>query len=165
MIIKFHGETSPNKLQKMIKEIVSDIQTRAEIEESKFTLKDVEVGILFNVNGEKMMLSSEIDGVKEPFKVHVQLDEKGNIKAKKDNENESFADEYEKAVARGFASPDYSEIKSVFLDVDLEFIDEVKAGDMTAKHYRHRITRESVVRYYKNGILVGEMGYKEKEGI
>lgn len=165
MIIKFHGETSPNKLQKMIKEIISDIQTRAELEESKYTLKDVEIGVLFTVNGEKMMLSSEVDGVKEPFKVHVQLDEKGNIKTKKDNENESFADDYEKAVARGFASPDYSEIKSIFKDADLDFKKEVKAGDMTAKHYTHKITRESVVRYYKKGVLVGELGYKEKEGV
>lgn len=164
MIIKLHGETTMNKLPKVLKEVIEDIQSRAGIEQSEFTLKDAELGVLFNVNGEKMMLSSEIDGTVEPFMVHVELDAKGNIKVKKDNEEESFLDEYSKAIAKGLESPTTKEIESVFNDEDLIEYDSESGGDLVAIHYKHKIEKDlSVIRYYRNGILVGETGYKKKE--
>lgn len=163
MIIKFIGETSLNKLPKIVKEITADIQSRAGIEGSKFTVKDVELGLLFNVNGEKMMLSSEVDGVVEPFKIYVELDEKGNVKAKKDNENESFMDEYSKAISRG-EEKEYAEIESEFEDSDLEEVEVIEAFDMKEVKYRIKGSDEMAVRYYKNGLLVGEYAYKQKEG-
>ena len=162
MIIKFHGETSPNKLTNMLKEIIEDIEKRTGIEGTKYTLKDVEVGVLFNVNGEKMMLSSEIDGVKETFKVHVQLDEKGNVKLKKDNEHESFSDEYAKAVAKGFKAESEEEIESNFKDEELEIIGEEVGGDLKEVHYVHKKTDEHVLRYFRKEKLIGELSYKPK---
>lgn len=163
MIIKLHGETSLNKLPKILKEVITDIQKRSNIEETKFNVKDAEMGILFNVNGEKMMLSSEIDGVIEPFKVHVELDAKGNIVRKKDNDTESFLDDYSRAIAKGLESPTTEPIESVFNDEDLVLEHEESGGDLVAKHYKNTATEENVVRYYRNGVLVGETGYKKKE--
>ena len=163
MIIKLHGETSLNKLPKILKEVIADVQKRAGIEEPKFTVKDVELGILFTIDGEKMMLSSEINGVVEPFILHVELDKKGNILRQKDNENESFLDDYSRAIAQGLDSPTTKEIESVFNDEDLVQEHEENGGDLIAKHYVHTLTGENVVRYYRNGILVGETGYKKKE--
>lgn len=164
MIIKLHGETSINKLPKILKEVVENIQTRAGLDESKFTIRDAEVGILFNVNGEKMMLNSEIDGVVEPFTVVVELDEKGNIKIAKDNEEESFLDDYSRAIAKGLESPTTEPIESVFNEEDLEEYDSESGGDLVAIHYRHK-TEDGmfVIRYFREGILVGETGYKKKE--
>lgn len=163
MIIKLHGETSLNKLPKILKEVITDIQKRANIEETKFSVKDAELGILFTVNGEKMMLSSEIDGVIEPFKVHVELDAKGNVVKKKDNEEESLLDDYSRAIAKGLESPTTEEIESVFNDEDLIQEHEESGGDLVAKYYKNIATGEHVIRYYRNGILVGETGYKKKE--
>lgn len=164
MIIKLHGETSINKLGKIVKEVVTDIQARAGIEETKFTLKDTEIGVLFNVNGEKKQITVEHDGVQEMFVVHVELDEKGNIKRTKDNEEESFLDEYSKAIAQGLESPTTEEIESVFNDEDLVEFDSESGGDLVAIHYKHKIEEGLfVVRYYRNGVLVGETGYKKKE--
>lgn len=161
MIIKLYGETSLNKLPKILREVITDIQGRAGIEESKFTLKDLEVGILFNVNGEKMMLSSEIEGIVEPFKVFVELDEKGNIKNKKDNEEETFQDDYTRAIAKGLENPLNKEIDSVYNDKDLEFDFEEVGGDLVAKYYTVKETGDKVVRYYRSGVLVGEIGLKK----
>lgn len=163
MIINLHGETSLNKLPKIIKEIVSDIQNRAGIEDAKFNLKDVELGILFNINAKKMMLSSEIDGVVEPFVVHVELDEKGNIKRTKDNEEETFLDDYSRAMAKGESSPTTAEIESVYNDEDLIEYDSESGGDLIALHYKHKLEEGLfVIRYYRNGVLVGESGYKKE---
>lgn len=163
MIIKLHGETSLNKLPKILKEVITDIQNRAGIEESKFNIKDLEVGILFNVNGEKMFLSVQHEGVKETFTVHVELDGKGNIKSNKDNENESFLDDYSKAVSKGLANPVTKEIESVYNDEDLIEESRIDAGDLVEITYTEIFTGEKVQRYYRNGVLVGEIGYKNKE--
>lgn len=160
MIIKLHGETSLNKLPKILKEVITDIQNRAGIEESKFTLKDAEIGILFNVNGEKMFLSVEHEGLKEIFNVHVELDEKGNIKGKKDNEKESFADEYTKAVAKGLENPVTKEIESVYKDEFLKEESRNDVGDLVEIKYTEILTGETVYRYYRNGVLIGEVGHK-----
>ena len=135
MIIKLHGETSIKNLPNIIKDLITDIQVRAGIDPaSSITLKDVE------------------------------LDEAGNIKGKKDNEEESFLDEYSRAVALGLESPTTEEIESVYTDDDLAEVSFEVGGDLKAIHYKHK-TEEGlfVVRYYRNGVLVGETGYGEKK--
>lgn len=163
MIIKLHGETSLNKLPKILNEVISDIQNKAGIDESKFTIKDAEIGIIFNVNGEKMYLTVEHDGLKEVFNVHVELDEKGNIKAKKDNEEESFVDEYSRAVAKGLENPVTKEIKSVYNDKFLKEVSRNDVGDLVEIQYTEILTGDIVYRYYRNGILVGEVGHKNQK--
>lgn len=164
MIMKLHGETSLNKLPKIIKEVVADVQARAGIPDAKFTVKDVEVGILFNVEGEKNFLSVTHKGVAEPFKVHVKLDQKGNVDMTVDNEKESFLDDFSRAVAKGEDSPaGHEPIESVFEDADLEEVHEEDGGDLVAKYYQHKKEDLLVVRYFRNGVLVGESGYKKKQ--
>ena len=163
MIIKLHGETNLNDLSKVLTEIIQDIQARAGLEKSSFTLKDAEIGILFNVEGEKMMLSVEHEGVKEIFKVHVNLDENGNIKNRKDNESESFEDAYSRAVAKGLENPLTEEIESVYNDEFLIEKNRIEVGDLVEVEMKHVVTKETVYRYYRNGILVGELGVKGRE--
>ena len=110
-----------------------------------------------------MMLSSEVYGVIEPFVVHVELDEKGNVKRTKDNEEESFLDDYSRAIAKGLESPTIQEIMSVYNDEDLDCFDSESGGDLVAYHYKHRIEKDlKVIRYYRNVVLVGETGYKKE---
>lgn len=162
MIIKVHGETSMNKLPKTLKEVVADVQARAGIPDAKFIIKDAEVGILFNVEGEKNFLSVTHDGVAEPFKVHVKLDKKGNVDTTVDNEKESFLDDYSRAVAKGEQpQAGYEPIESVFNDDALEEVHEENGGDLVAKYYEHKKEDLLVVRYFRNGVLVGESGYKK----
>lgn len=166
MIVKFHGETSLNKLPKLVKEIVENVQERSGLEKNRFTLKDVELGILFNVSGEKMMLNSYIGEDSEPFTVHVQLDKKGNIAVRKDNEKESFLDEYSKAVKKGLDTVVDTEIDSVFTDEQLELKDTEELGDLVVKSYVLRDNKEEyVIRYYRNDKLVGETGFKSKKEV
>ena len=162
MIIKFNGETSLNKLSESIKEVVSDIQERAGLDASKIKIKDAQIGVLFKVGSEMNYLSVEHDGQREIFQVNVQLDEKGNIKKKVDNEEESFVDDYTKAISKGLESPATKEIESVFNDEELEKVAEEHGGDLVAIYYKHKVTGEQVIRYFRNGVLVGEMGYKAK---
>lgn len=164
MIVKLHGETSMNKLPKIIKEVVAGVQEKAGIPDSKFTVKDIEIGILFNVEGEKNYLSVTHEGVAEPFKVHVKLDSKGNVDMTVDNEKESFLDDYSRAMAKGEQSPaGHEPIESVFEDADLEQVHEENGGDLVAKFYEHKKEDLLVVRYFRNDVLVGESGYKKEQ--
>ena len=162
MIIKLHGETTIENLPKVISELIADIQLRTGIDPaSSIILKDVELGVLFNMHGEKMLLSVEHEGVRETFTIHVELDEAGNIKKAKDNEEESFLDEYSRAIALGLESPTTTEIESVFNDEDLILIDTEIGGDLVAYTYAHALEKDLTVRrYYRNGVLVGEIGYE-----
>lgn len=161
MIIKFKGETSLNKLPKLIKEVTTDIQQRAGIPETQFKIKAAEIGLVFKVGEEMHYLNVEHEGVPEIFKVAVELDEKGNIKKAVDNENKSFMDDYSRARAKGEAdSIGRKEIKSVYKDSDLEFQREENGGDLVCKYYLHKETGELVERFYRDGVLVGEAGYK-----
>lgn len=160
MIIKFNGETSINKLGKLIQEVVGTIQERAGLEKGiNIKVKDCQIGVLFEVNGEMNFLNVEHEGIKEIFQVNVELDKKGNIAKAVDNEAESFQDEYTRTVLKGLESPVAEEIETVYNDEDLKFISEVDGGDLVEKVYNHKITGEVVLRYYRNEILVGEMGY------
>ena len=164
MIIKFNGETSINKLGKLIQEVAGTIQERAGLEKgTKIKVKDCQIGVLFEVDGEMKFLNVEHEGIKEVFQVNVDLDTKGNIAKAVDNEEESFQDEYTRSVLKGIENPLTEEIPSVYNEEDLEFISEENGGDLVERRYRHKETGETVLRYYRNGILVGEMGYKTKE--
>lgn len=163
MIVKFKGETSLNKLPKLIKEVTADIQQRAGIPETQFKVKDAELGLVFKVGEEMHYLNVEHEGVPEIFKVAVELDEKGNIKKAVDNEKESFMDDYTRARAKGVADEiGRTEIESVYNDSDLDFHREEDGGDLICKYYKHKQTGELVERFYRDGILVGEAGYKVK---
>lgn len=163
MIIKLHGETSLNKLGKIIKDVTEDVQKRSGLESTKFKVRDCEIGISFNVNGESKILNVEHDGLQEIFKVHVKLDEKGNVDFKKDNEEESFLDGYTQSVLKDGEPVGTEEIESVFFDDELEFIREENGGDLVAKHYKDLKEDLLVIRYYRNGILVGESAFKKRE--
>lgn len=163
MIIKFNGETSLSKLPELVKEVTKDIQERAGIPASKFKIKDAQIGVVFKVGSEMKYMAVEHDGVAEIFQVQVQLDDKGNIKKTVDNEEESFVDEYTRAVAKGLESPVTEEIESVYNLEELEEVARDDAGDLVAVYYNHKETTERVVQYFRNGVLVAEMGYKNKE--
>ena len=164
MIIKFSGETSINKLGKLIEEVVENIQKRAGLDSaSKIKVKDCQIGVMFEVDGEMNFLDVEHDGIKEIFQVNVALNEEGNIVKAVDNEEESFQDEYTRTVLKGLESPNVKEILSVYNDEDLKLVNKVDGGDLVEKTYNHKVTGECVLRYYRNGILVGEMGYKVKK--
>lgn len=163
MILKFKGETSLNKLPKLIKEVTADIQQRAGIPETQFKIKDAELGLVFKVGEEMHYLNVEHEGVPEIFMVAVELDEKGNIKKAVDNEKESFMDDYTRARAKGVADEiGRTEIESVYNDSDLDFHREENGGDLVCKYYKHKQTGELVERFYRDGVLVGEAGYKVK---
>lgn len=165
MIIEIHGETTVENLTKMLMDIIKDIQIRAGLSNSfDFNIKDAKVGVVFNVNGEKKGLVVEHEGIEETFTVHVELDEAGNIKRAKDNEEQTFLDEYSRAIAKGLESPTTEEIESVYEDEDLEEVFTETGGDLKAVHYKHKIEEGLfVVRYFRNEILVGETGYGKKE--
>lgn len=163
MIIKFNGETSLSKLPELIKEITKDIQERAGIPASKFKIKDAQIGVVFKVGSEMQYMAVEHDGVAEIFQVNVQLDEKGNIKKAVDNESESFTDEYTKAISKGLENPVTEEIESVYNIEELEELAKDDAGDLVAVYYQHKETKEKVIQYFRNEVLVAEIGYKDKE--
>lgn len=164
MIIKFNGEMTLNKLSKAIKEVAADIQKRAGLNpDTNLKVKDCQIGVIFEVNGEMKYLNVEHEGIKEIFQVNVNLDKKGNIIKKLDNEEKSFQDEYTRNVLKGLKDPSYKEIKSVYSSKDLTFIKEINGGDLIQKTFKHDKTNETVVQYYRNNKLVGEMGYKAKE--
>lgn len=165
MIAKLNGEVSLSKLPEVVKEVVKDIQERAGLPALKFKVKDAQLGLVFKVGDEMHYLTVEHDGLSEIFQVQVQLDEKGNIKKAVDNEESTFIDGYSRAVAQGLESPAVEEIESVYNIADLEEVSKEDAGDLVAIQYSHKETKERVVQYFRNDVLVGEMGYKEKEGV
>lgn len=162
MIIKFNGETTLNKLPKLIKEIVEDVQAKAGIETAKVKVKDAQLGLVFSVGEEMHYMTVTHDGVTEIFQTNVKLDDKGNIERLVDNEESSFLDDYSRAVAMGQGSPKYEPIESIYNDEDLELIETENGGDIVGNTYTNKATGEQVVRYYKDNILIGEMGYRTK---
>lgn len=166
MIIKLKGETSLNKLPQIIKEVTADITARAGIEGANFKVKDAELGLVFKVGEELKYLTVEHDGLAEIFQVNVQLDDRGNIARKVDNEENSFVDEYSRAVSKGLDSQINKPIESSYSDEELIQEKEESVEDLTERLYRVKDSSEDerVLRYYRNGILVGEMGYMQKKG-
>lgn len=165
MIIKFNGSMTVDQLSTHIKQITSDIQKRAGIDRCDISVKDVQVGVLFHTQAgeEPQYLTITHDDVPEVFQVNVKLDDNGNIVRSVDNEKESFYDDYTRAINKGEDSPCITEIESVFMDEDLEQLDVVDAGDLKEIRYSVKDSDDIVIRYYRNGILVGEAFLKSKQ--
>lgn len=163
MIIKFNGETTIDKLGKLIELVAEDMVQRAGLEPMNMVLRDCQIGVLFDVNGELNYLNVEHDGVNEILQINVQLSETGDIVRKVDNEEKSFQDDYTRNVLKGLENPSNKEIESVYNDDDLTLLRTVDGGDLKELTYKNNKTDETVKRYYRNNILIGEMGYKKKE--
>lgn len=163
MIIKFNGTMDTEQLAKNIESIVSDIIKRAGIESKDIKIKDAQVGVLFTADTNPQYLVVTHDDVPEIFEVNVKLNDAGEIDRTVDNEKESFQDDFTRAVANGEESPITEEIESVFSDEELEQTEIIDAGDLQEIHYKLKDTKDTVIRYYRNGVLVGEALAKHKE--
>lgn len=169
MLIKFKGESNLKQLGVNLYEVIDDVigrlsQQGVPVGKSMdtVTVRDVQIGVVFDIGGKKQMLSVEHGGITEMFQVNVQLDEEGKIKKAVDNEESTFMDDYSRAVANGEIK-EYDEIPSAFAEDVLEKVYEEDGGDIKAVTYRHKETEETVIRYYKNDVLVGEYSYSKKE--
>ena len=158
MIIKINGETTVNKLPNIIKEVAGTIQERMGADH-KIKIKNAEIGVVAMVEGEPMYFKVEHDGIEEILTINVQLDKKGNILKTVDNEKESFLDDYSKAVAKGIDCIKNEPIESVYNMEDLQLEHVEDGGDIQGRYYVHKVTNERVIQYYRNGVLVGELGY------
>lgn len=171
MKIILDGKTTLTKLPKILKEIITEVQAKAGVESAPVKLDKAELVFTFMVNGEPQYVTVNHDGVVELFTVAVKLDEKGNIERAVNNEYESFLDEYTRATAKGEIK-EYEVIQSTFKDEELETVRVNDGGDIQEIIYRHIETGDTVVRYVKNGELVGELAFettpenviKEREG-
>lgn len=165
MIIKFNGSQTLSDFTTNVYYIVADIVDRAGLSESltnEFKLKDVEVGVTLNVEGKEQFLEVTHDGLSEVFKVNVKLKNDGTIDFRKDNENVSFLDDYTRSLSRGDEKV-YEEITSVYEDENLKFINKTDGGDIIECVYTDITTNDTVIRYYKNNILIGEFAYNSEE--
>lgn len=160
MIVKFRGTQNLFHFVKNLDGIILDIQERAGLQEQPFKLRDVQLGIVFGEEGNEQYLTVEHDGVSEVFQIQVALNEKGEIDLQKDNQNETFLDDYSRAVSKGEASPVTEEIKSVFDDAELMETERINCGDIEEVHYTTP-NGTHVIRYYRNGVLVAEQGIKQ----
>lgn len=159
MKIILDGKTTLTKLPKILREILTEVQARTGIENAPIKLDKAELTFTFNVNGEAQYLTVNHDGVAELFTVAVKLDNKGNIERAVNNENETFLDEYSRAVAKGEIK-EYEVIQSSYGDEELETVRVNDGGDIQEIIYRHVETGDTVVRYIKNGDLVGELAFE-----
>ena len=151
MKIILDGKTTLTKLPKILKEIITEVQAKAGVESAPVKLDKAELVFTFMVNGEPQYVTVNHDGVPELFTVAVKLDENGNIERAVNNENETFLDEYTK---------EYEVIQSSYKDEELETVRVNDGGDIQEIIYRHIETGNTVVRYIKNGDLVGELGFE-----
>ena len=159
MKIILDGKTTLTKLPKILKEVITEVQAKAGIGNAPVKLEKAELVFTFMVNGEPQFVTVNHDEVPELFTIAVKLDEKGNIERAVDNEKESFLDEYTRAMAKGEAK-EYEVIQSTFKDEELETVRVNDGGDIQEIIYRHIETGNTVVRYIKNGELVGELAFE-----
>lgn len=159
MKIILDGKTTLTKLPKILKEIITEVQAKAGVESAPVKLDKAELVFTFMVNGEPQYVTVNHDGVPELFTVAVKLDEKGNIERAVNNENETFLDEYTRAMAKG-ETKEYEVIQSSYKDEELETVRVNDGGDIQEIIYRHIETSNTVVRYIKNGDLVGELAFE-----
>lgn len=159
MKIILDGKTTLTKLPKILKEVITEVQAKAGAENAPVKLDRAELIFTFTVNGEPQYVTVNHDGVPELFTVAVKLDEKGNIERAVDNEKESFLDEYTRATAKG-ETKEYEVIETSFKDEELETVRVNDGGDIQEIIYRHIETGNTVVRYVKNGELVGELAFE-----
>lgn len=159
MKIILDGKTTLTKLPKILKEIITEVQAKAGVESAPVKLDKAELVFTFMVNGEPQYVTVNHDEVPELFTVAVRLDEKGNIERAVNNENETFLDEYTRAMAKG-ETKEYEVIQSSYKDEELETVRVNDGGDIREIIYRHIETGNTVVRYIKNGDLVGELAFE-----
>jgi len=159
MKIILDGKTTITKLPKVLKEAVSEVQARIGVDNAPVKIDRAEIVLAFKVNGEEQYATVVHEGVQELFTVAIKLDEKGNVVKAVDNENESFLDDYSRAVAKG-ETKEYEVIESVFKDEELELVRTNDGGDIQEIIYRHKVSGDTVVRYIKNGELVGELAFE-----
>lgn len=165
MIIKFNGSQTLSDFVDNIHYVVSDIIERSGLSDSvkdTFKLKDMEVGVTLNVEGKEQFLEVTHGGMSEVFKINVKLKKDGTIDFSKDNENESFLDDYTRSLAIGEEKV-YEEINSVYNDENLKFINKTDGGDIVECVYKDILTNDTVIRYYKENVLVGEFAYNTEE--
>lgn len=160
MIVKFHGSQTLAQFIENLGAVVNDIKGRADLttEEKDIKLKDVQVGVTFNIGGTDSFLEVNHGDIAEVFTVNVKLDEAGQIDVTKDNEKETFLDDYTRAIAKG-EEVEYQEIESVYDDDMLVWEKTNDGGDIKEVIYTDAPTGHRVVRYYKNDVLVGECAY------
>lgn len=164
MIIKFHGSQTMTQFIENMGTVVKDITERAglSVKENDIKLKDVQIGVTFNVDGQERFLEVCHDGITELFTVNVKLTEAGEIDLTKDNEEETFLDDYTRAIAKG-EEKEYTAIESVYNQEELQLVDSVDGGDIVENIYKHEKTGDTVVQFYKNSELVGEFAYNPDE--
>lgn len=158
MKIILEGKTTLTKLPKVLKEVLTEVKEKTGLVDAPVKLDRAELVFTFKVNGEEQYATVDHEGIKELFTVAVKLDEKGNIEKSVNNENESFLDEYTRATAKG-ETKEYEIIQSEYSDTELETIRVNDGGDIQEIIYRHIETGDTVVRYIKNGNLVGEVAF------
>lgn len=159
MKIILDGKTTLTKLPKILKEVITEVQAKTGAENAPVKLDRAELIFTFMINGEPQYVTVNHDGVPELFTVAVKLDEKGNIERAVNNENESFLDEYTRAMAKG-ETKEYEPIQSIFKDEELEVVRVNDGGDIQEVISRHLATGDTVVQYYKNDVLVGEVAFE-----
>ena len=175
MIIKFNGTMSHEQLARHMATIINDVLVKLEgsnVEVTDTKLRDLQVGVLFTVNGVDQYLTVNHDGLDEPFSVLVKLDENGEIERSKDNKEESFLDDYTKAVAKGEEFR-VDPIESNYNNEELIKIAEVDGGDLIETHYvfKEACLHDVLVQYHREGVLVGEfcmpnvLNNKEREDL
>lgn len=164
MIVKFMGQQTTDQLFDNINTIMNDITSRTKLSSSGFKLRTVELGFVFNVDGEDKFLTVNHDGIEEIFQINVQLEQDGTIKKAKDNEDESFQDDFTRSVMRGEDfMVDCPVIESEYNADDLIELDRLDGGDTIEVRYKHKQTNEIIYQYFFNNVLVGEMAVTNKE--
>ena len=162
MRIQTKGTTGLSKVNGIVKEIVTGILEKAELDtKTPFKIQDFTCDIVFKINGEEQKMTVNHGGLDEIFTVGVKLDKKGNIDYSVDNAEKSFIDDYVRAEMTG-QELKYEKIVSMYDDNDLEYLETNEVGDVQEKMYKLKGTLNQVVRYYKGMDLVGEMELKNK---
>lgn len=147
-------QLNEEKLIKNIYEVVAGTAEKIGIpKDTLFQLEDVSFKVAFELDGKAMYATvpREINGKKynEMLEIVAEMDEKGNIKELKDNEEESFVDGYSLAKAVG-EDYQYEGIESAYSDEELKQIDEFGDDEVRAVKYELRNNPDyQVVRHYK----------------
>ena len=160
MRIELVGTVATSKVNKVIKDIVSEVLEKAELpQDVKYKVKDLTCNIAFMIDGQEQALTVEHDGVPEMFTIKTALDKKGNIEKSVNNSKASFLDNYTRATLKG-EEIDYSkmeEITSPYTANELEELSVLAVEDKKEIVYRHIEKNIYILRYYVGERLMGEL--------
>lgn len=157
MRLQTKGKTSVNKVTKIIKEVVAETLTKANIvDELKYKVENFSCDIVFIVDGAEQKITVKHNGLDEIFTVGVALDNKGNITKTADNEKESYVDKYTASEITG-QPMELESICSQYAEDEVEEISRVTEGGAAEVTYKIKATDETLIRYYKDDKLVGEI--------